>query len=222
MKTVEDFAFTEALERELERKRVNFIEDYGLQGKPALIWQCIPLESAEVDVTSSAVNKALQSGASEISDAGWWGAFEHHRSPRFAFDGIASGFEGVEWGFELHTDGHLVASVWTFPDFDFDGQPGIAIPSFYAEAFGDFIHTAKKVNASASTSGDLLVTCTFIGADSLPMVDNHRRVLAQAPKRKSVRWPLLTVKSEGDWEKVSVAMSNQLFHAYGLSPRKTR
>ena len=91
MKSIAEYSLEEALERALGRKRDSFVEAYGLQSKPALVWQCMPEEVLAVDVGNQAVRAAIQEGASAFSDTGWWCGFQAGRRPALVFEGLASG-----------------------------------------------------------------------------------------------------------------------------------
>lgn len=217
MERSERVAHDEELERAFGRKRTNFLEDYDLSTKPALIWQAWPTNELNVDISSEKLREAMRGGGGPASDDGWWHGFKMSWSPSLVFDGLASTTDrgGAGWASEVHVDGHLCAGVWTFPESAHgSSNPWAGIADFYVDAFRDFTHLAGKVFEAAGASGAVHLTATMHQADKLALIANPGRVVVPAPKRKSLRWPIATVNA-AELPGVASAMAAQLMRVYG-------
>jgi hypothetical protein len=218
MKTAADYSLDEALERAFERKRVNFIADYELGERPALVWQCMPAEPLVVDVANEPLREVLRDGAAAISDTGWWYAFKSGRRPTFVFEGLASSAVADATGCatEVHADGHVLAGLWTFPEVSSNTQtPSPAVAEFYTEAFRDFGFVAGKVYEATVYTRSALVTCTMLRSNQLPLAGSRDRILTPAVNRGELRWPIMTVEGPGHVSTACEAMAAQFMRAYG-------
>lgn len=223
MTSAAEYSLEDALERVLARKRDSFAEDYGLRAKPALVWQCMPEESLDVDVVDDALRTAIQEGAGDVSDTGWWYGFNAGRRPVLVFDGLAStsAVDASGWATECHADGHFMAGVWTFPEVSPNGQtPRAAVADFYVDAFRDFASVAGKVYEAVSYSSRVVLTCTMLQANQLPLAGHRDRIIAPAVQRQVLRWPMLTVESPGHLKVACSAMAAQFMRAYGRAVPK--
>ncbi len=219
MVTTERVALDEALERACERKRVNFIDDYDLRTKPALIWQCWPTDALVLDVTDDKLLEAMRDGGGPTANDDWWQGFRRGSRPSLVFDGLASATDhgGEGWATEVHVDGHLAAGVWAFPELgSSSATPGPGVADFYVDAFRDFTYLAGRVCEGMGYSGLIYLTCTVLQADRLPLIGHRDQILAPAPKRKTLRWPITTVKAT-ETPKAGAAMAAQFMRAYGKS-----
>jgi hypothetical protein len=88
MVTAERAALDNELERAFGRKRTNFLEDYDLTTKPALIWQAWPANTIEVDISSENLREAMRGGGGPASNDGWWQGFKFSWRPSPVFDGL--------------------------------------------------------------------------------------------------------------------------------------
>ena len=111
-----------ALERAFHRKRSNFLEDYELSAKPALILQAWPTNALEVDISSEKLRESMRGGGGPASSDGWWHGFKMSWYPSLVFDGLASAkdLSGAGWATEIHVDGHVSAGVGHFPSRPLD------------------------------------------------------------------------------------------------------
>lgn len=212
MTLVQEATGLEVLERVFERKRSNFLDDYGLRGSPLLVWQIAPEATCSIDLSSADVAQSVRAGSTASTSDGWWHGFRGPQHPALVFDGLASHRKDHLAGYvtELHADGHFFAAVWTFPEQP-DRSPGVA--PFYADAFADALDVGLRVLQKAGMEGPFLATCTMCGAESLPLI-HHRGVLAPAALRNALRWPFHAVdaKSKDD---VRRAMTAQFMRIYG-------
>lgn len=211
----------EVFERHLARKRDAFIEEYGLSGKPTFIWQCLPLDAVVLDVRQADVQHALRQGKGSESDDAWWDGFRSSTMPSLVFDGIASATRvDAEWATQLHVDGHLMASIWSFPSVRRqDGTEHMVLPTFFAEAFRDFGSMAQSCYKAASYSGKYTLTCTLEQSDRLALGGARDNGIGPSIKRKTLRWPLLQVSNEEEANAAAYQMGTQLMRAYGKSTR---
>lgn len=208
---------SEVIERHLADKRHSFAQDYGLEGKPALVWQTLPLEDAKVDITDEGVQGAVRQGKGVESEYGWWNGFRSGSSPSLVFDGIASSrLVDNGWASELHVDGHVIAALWTFPSLRLhDGTEQLAIPTFFAEAFKDFGSLVQNCYRAAGYSGGFALTCTLEEADRLALAASRENVIAEPVRRTVLRWPMFPVANTNDAGAAAYAMGLQLMRAYG-------
>lgn len=222
MVTPEQIAPAEALERAFERKRANFLEDYDLKAKPALIWQAWTADKLEVDISDEKLREAMRGGGGPASDDAWWHGFKVSGWPTLIFEGLAStkDRDGAGWATEVHVDGHITAGVWTFPG---SGQgsatPGHGVAEFYVDAFRDFTYLASKVFDTAGASGAVHLTATMHQADKLALLADPGHVVAPAPKRKVLRWPIATVDA-AELLGAGSAMAAQFMRVYGRKASK--
>lgn len=218
MKTIADYEFAEVVERALERKRMNFSADYGVESKPALIWQCMPARELLLDVATDQLRETLQRGAGDESGIAWWYGFRANQPTVPVFEGYASSTlqNAAGWATELHVDGHLLAGVWSFPELsEKSGQPGPAVLSFYKTAFLHFVSLAAKVYEAASVPGKIFLTCTMQHADKLPLADDRGWIMSEAAKRQTLRWPVLSVENGADFSAAGASMAAQFMRSYG-------
>lgn len=218
MMSVETFSLAQFHERVLERKLDVFVEDYGLESKPALVFQSMPLVAVAVDVTNGAIQTAIQEGAGALSDTGWWYAFKASGRSALVFDGLASSSKADEqgWASEVHEDGHFLAGIWTFPDVSNSVQePRPAVASFYVNAFRDFGFVAQKLYEAAKCSGGIALTCTLLRANQLSLAALNGNTIASPVKRSVLRWPLQTATSLAKIDAVCASMAGRFMRAYG-------
>lgn len=218
MRAAEDFLLKEATERELERKRANLIADYGCRDRPSIIWQCMPVDILAVDTTNDSIRKVVRDGAVEYSDNGWWHGFSSGRQPALVFDGLSSSSatDEVGWVVEIHSDGHVLAGVWRFPELSaIGGTLGPVVGTFYADAFRDFGFVASRIYESSRYAGALLVTCTMLHANKLPLAGSNGQVLAPAVSRGELRWPVHSIDGPEHISTACVAMAARFMNAYG-------
>lgn len=209
----------EVVERHLARKRDAFIEEYGLSGMPAFIWQSLPLDAVVVDVSKVDIQHALRQGKGSESDDAWWYGFRSGNLPSPVFDGIALSIRvDAQWATQLHVDGHLIASIWSFPSvLRQDRAEQMVLPTYFAEAFRDFGGLAQGCYKAADYAGKYTLTCTLEQADRLALGGARDNIIAPPTKRKTLRWPLLQVSNSEEANAAAYQMGVQLMRAYGKS-----
>lgn len=224
MKALDDYFYDDAIERALERKRVNLITDYDLTTRPALIWQCMPAEPLGLDVSQEELKNTLGEGAQGKSTDNWWQGFYSGRRVAVVFDGLACSTSLAQydsgWITQLHEDGQLLAGLWTFPQVQArdPDAPTLVLAEFHQSAFHDFVRLAEKIYRVAGHRGAVFVTCTMLQAHTLPMANNNGRTQVSPVKRQTLRWPVLTVGDTLSFAKAGEMMAARLMRAYGLTP----
>lgn len=209
------------VQRLLAERRTNFIADYDLAARPALVWQCAPLEPLEIDVADGKVQAVVQRGVSSTDS--WWQGFNSSHRSVLTFDGLASGGEAASrgWTTELHADGHFIAGLWRFPGRPdtLSGQPveGAGVPEFYGDAFIDFATLVLTIFEAVGQQPQLAVSCTMLKAPQLPLI-NQRKILAPPPRRETLHWPVRTATTPAELNDVLTTMRKQFFRAYGRLP----
>lgn len=219
MEAVANFELIQMLEKLFDRRRTNFLEDLDLQNRPALTWQCWSSDVLRVDIANEKVKGALREGGGPSSTDSWWDGFKIRGQPALSFDGLTSvtDLEAAGWATELHVDGYIAACVWTFPEMGVRAvSPGPGVAPFYVDAFLDFTHLAANVYEAAGYESTLHLTATMHQADRLALLASLERVLAPAPKRKMLRWPILTVTMT-ELAAAGTAMAAQFMRIYGRS-----
>lgn len=218
MMSVEAFSLAQFHEGVLERKLGIFVEDYGLESKPVLVFQSMPLVAVAVDVTNGAIQTAMNEGAGALSDTGWWCTFRADGRSALVFDGLASSSKAAEqgWASEVHEDGHFMAGLWTFPDINKNGQePRPVVMSFYVEAFRDFGIVARKMYEAASYSGGVALTCTLLRANQLPLLVASGSTITSAVTRSVLKWPVQKAANLAAIDGVCASMAGRFMRAYG-------
>lgn len=222
MINAEQIARDEALERAFDRKRANFLEDYDLTAKPALIWQAWPTAEIKLDLSSEKLHEAICGGGGPGANDGWWHGFKPYGRPSLVFNGLTStrDYGSTGWATETHVDGHIAAGVWTFPESaNGSNNPQLGVTDFYVDAFHDFTYLACKFFEVAGVSGTVHLTATMHQADKLAFLVPPGRVVVSAPKRKSLRWPIWTMNT-AEMPETGLEMATQFMRAYGRSTPK--
>jgi len=215
------FALDEVLEKFFHQKRANFMQDYDLLERPALIWQAWPSAELEVDVSNEQLLKAMQEGGHPESDYGWWYGFRPNGRPALVFDGLASTSRHSDdgWVTEIHVDGHICAGVWSFPKAaDSAGSTELGIMDFYEGAHRDFTYLVSKAYEVVGVSGPIHLTATMHRANRIALLSSSRYGTAPVAKRETLRWPILTVNAAEILE-AEKAMAAQFLRLYGRKPR---
>lgn len=217
MLQIEKIRSDEILDRAFKKKRSAFLEDYELQAKPVLIWQAWPATAHKVDLSSDQLCEAISGGGGPGADDGWWGGFKPYGRPSLVFNGLKSiqNHANAGWVTEVHFDGHLVAGIWSFPETDIGkATPQQGVVDFYVDAFHNFAFLADKVFAAMGVTGEIHLTASLLQADKLALLGNAGRISASAPRRKSLRWPNLTIEC-AHISIEAVAMADQFMRIYG-------
>lgn len=222
----ERLAFDAAVERVLERKRTNFLDDWDLHQKPSLVWQCWPGGSLTLPVPDDKLRDALRAGGGPNSTGGWWEAFRSP-SPALVFDGLSSTAArratDIGWVTEVHVDGYVGAGLWTFPECQRPKSDGarFGAADFYSDAFLDFASFTSEAYKAAAYSGRLFMTCTMHQADQLPLLDGHGLLVMPAPRRKTLQWPVVATDVQG-LAAVGLEMAARFLRVYGRNLRSSR
>jgi hypothetical protein len=207
----------------LQRKLQDFDESYGLIAIPALVWQCSPTQTRFVDRLDSNVANALREGANrDDADDGWWRGFKSDRAVQVTFEGLAAfgGYdEDLRWATEVHTDGHIMAGLWYFPDGDLKGTAGKALHDFHANAFRDFASIMSEVMAATGSTYPASVTCTLVNAQGIGFHKgrNGERLLP-SPRAELQRQVRIATSAE-ELLTVGEHMGVDLLAAYGVRRR---
>ena len=198
-----------------------FRADYQLTDKPALVWQCAPRTSIEVDVKSTALREALSKGAVPGSDSAWWYAFRSGQQPSFVFDGLASSrdAEGQGWVAKMHTDGHIIVGLWTFPEVPIGDTQSPCLSTFHGLAFTDFGALAASLLKAVGYEGQCEMTCTLLQASQLPFVPESNRYHPQPRRlhRDELQWRIRPCQGADAIRAVATLMAEDFLRAYGFS-----
>ena len=191
--------FSSSLEQshpDLHWRLVEFVEDYSLCDKPALIWQWRPSEPVEVDMAAPGVHDLMSRGAVSSRAQAWWHGFRSNYGVVTVFAGISSTEPrtAAGWAAELHTDGHLIAGLWSFPEVPVNGTPAACLSDFHMDAFRDFAQLSETAAAVINSTGPSCMMATLLAATSLQFVrsSNHWGHQARPAMRETMQWRVRT------------------------------
>ena len=137
------------------------------------------------------------------------------------FDGLAAydHENGQGWMTEVHTDGHIIAGVWTFIETVVEGSKVNCVADFYADAFLDFGVLAAKLLEASGITGECSITCTLLNATELAyckgMHTNHVRRIS----RKHLQWKVRECRDPSQISDTSILMATEFMRAYGYFNR---
>lgn len=195
------------------RKLTAFIEDYRLSDKPALIWQCRPKDTPDIDVAGQAILDALRAGSESQRDNWQWSDFKSGSRSVAVFDGIASHApdNNREWVAEFHTDGHIIAGIWGFPESE-----GVKFATdTYIDAFLDFGSLASNLLDASAIAGECLITCTLLNAAELPFSLNGRPNSVNRVCRQHLQWRVRRCEGTRKIAEPLRLMATEYMRAYG-------
>lgn len=175
---------------------MEFVEDYSLEDKPALVWQWRPIDQVDVDVTAPAVLDLMTSGAVSSRVQAWWYGFRSSYGIANVFPGLSSTDprNAPGWAVEVHTDGHLIAGLWSFPEMQVDGAPVPCLSDFHMDAFRDFAELAGAAATVIGSTGASFMTATLLAATSLRIVrrGSHWGQQPRPTTRDTIQWRVRT------------------------------
>jgi hypothetical protein len=176
-----------------ERKRTNFLEDYKLQDRPVLTIQCQASFTGTINVERQEVLRALEAGAKNIAEDGWWHGFICQQGRVRVFDGMSSArpSEHTKYSTEVHEDGHFIAAVWGFPEH----AGSTLLADFYGYSFRDALFTAQQVFEAAGLQGEVSRTAALENSNKIGFLRGKHEVLPP-PGRKLLQWPLEVLSIE--------------------------
>lgn len=181
---------------ELHRRLTDFIDDYSLGDKPALIWQWRPCDPVEVDVSVAGVHDLIRRGAVSSRIQAWWHGFRSNYGVAPVFSGLSSTDpkSAAGWAAEIHTDGHLIAGLWSFPEMSVNGTPAKCISDFHFDSFRDFAEFSETAAAVINSTGPSCMTATLLAATSLKFVhsSNYWGQQARPATRETMQWRVRT------------------------------
>lgn len=202
----------------LRRKLTNFCVDYSLHDKPALVWQCTPLEPGEIHLGSNDLSATLAEGAGvDRSQNGWWYGFRLAQAPVPVFDGLKAHkmVDDLRWMTEVHSDGSVIAGLWSFPSVASHEGNQLVIYDFHEEAFADFASLASRLFATAAIAYPALVTCTLLNAHILRFHRKGWRHPIEGPRRKTLQWRVRKANSREQVAPILKLMAAELPRAFG-------
>jgi hypothetical protein len=181
---------------ELHRHLIDFVEDYSLAEKPVLVWQWRPCDPVDVDVSASTLHDLLCQGAVSSRIHAWWYGFRSNYGVVPVFAGVSSADprSAAGWAAEVHTDGHLIAGLWTFPEVSVNGTQTPCLSDFHLDAFQDFAELSGSTAKVINYAGQSCMTATLLRATSLQSVrsGNHWGQQPRTATRSTMQWRVRT------------------------------
>ena len=199
---------------------LDFLQDYGIEDLPALVWQCRPREAVEIEVLSPLFLDVMQGGAVSSTRGDGWCGFRFQNKPVPVFAGFSSTdpAHAPGWASELHTDGHLIAGLWDFP-CTWQAQPhSNCITDFHAESFLDFAQLAERVGRLVAPLGKFEMTATLVHAGNLRFKLSDDAHQAHAPRqvlREVLQWRVRSGQA-GELRTIGARMAADFRRAYGV------
>lgn len=182
----------EQLHPEMNWRLKEFVEDYAIGRMPALIWQWRPCTPVEVDVSTSGVRDLFSRGAESSKMQAWWYGFRSNYGVAPVFSGLSTTDPSTAagWAAEIHTDGHLIAGLWNFPEVRVNGTPTPCLSDFHLEGFRDFAQLSEAAAKTINSAGSCCITATLLAADTLQFVrgGNHWNQHTRVAKRNTMQW----------------------------------
>lgn len=214
--------FSSSLEQShpaLHWRLMEFVEDYSLVDKPALIWQWRPCDPVEVDVAAPGVHDLMRRGAVSSRAQAWWYGFRSSYGVANVFPGVSSTDprNSTGWAAEIHTDGHLIAGLWSFPEMPVNGTPAACILDFHMEAFRDFGELSGTAATVINSNGASFMTATLLAATRLQPIrsGNHWGDQPRPATRDTMQWRVRT-GSNDQLRAISDAMAADYKRAFAF------
>lgn len=202
----------------------NFRDDYALHDKPALILQCRPTKPQELDVTSKVLVDALEAGTGRQADRdGWWYGLHAGRRPVPVFDGLAaySAEDGQGWMTEIHSDGHLIGGLWSFPEIRSQDVASFPLISdFHTKFFSDFAALTASVWAAGEVEYSGHVTCSLLNAQKLRFGRERSPFYSRELRRNVLQWRVREMSSSQALVDALGLMGEELLRAFGQQVRR--
>jgi hypothetical protein len=172
------------------RKLTDFLCDYGIDEQPAFVWQCQPGQPIEVDLASPALVEAMRLGARSSSSSGWWYGFRSESGCVPVFGGLSATNppDADGWSVEVHSDGHVIAGLWDFPDDQSGQTQQKCIAEFHADAFRDFGQYSAHLAEVIAPQGQFRMTASLLRAPTLRAVNRRSHRPPRQCRREVLQW----------------------------------
>jgi hypothetical protein len=199
-----------------------FVEFHGHESALGLVIQARPLSATWLDLSDAQIEKRVLAGGG--SEAKWWDSFRSATRCKPTLHGIASlpSWDKPTWALEAHRDGHFIAGIWTFPDFDRgDVSQTKVMPEFYSAAIHDFFTVVQSVLQPNEPPHAYEVTGTVSGATKLPFLKlsdlGGQYVRGSGPLTTDiVQLPVYEgTPGSQDWQQSAQALASALCGAWG-------
>jgi hypothetical protein len=208
----------------LLRKLHDYIVRHRLDERPALVVQACPVHAGlDIDVRGTQYSKLLADGSGRLG--AWWNGFTQLNArvePSFHGIELVSFSEDPKWASELHTDGHLVAGTWTFPELpDAQGKVATVVPYFFTELFEDFVDIVAKLQQSLASPEGFDITATLWRANQLGFgrksTFGNNVTLCPPARAPTLQWRVRRAGDRTGLAQVATQMAGDLLGAYGVS-----
>jgi hypothetical protein len=129
------------------------------------------------------------------------------------FDGIASHTPDNyrEWVTEFHTDGHIIAGIWGFPE---SGEVKFVTDN-YIDAFLDFGNLVSNLFNAAEINGGCFITCSMINAAELTFSLSGRPNPVSRVRRQHLQWRVRNCQESSQIGEISSLMAADFMRVYG-------
>lgn len=206
------------------RKLHDYVERHRLEQRPALIVQASPVDATlDLAVRSTLYSNLLAGGSGR--HGAWWNGFTQLSTrvePFFHGIELLSYSEDPKWASELHTDGHVVAGTWTFPELsDGQGKQVAVVAYFFTELFEDFVDIVDKVQQTLTPPESFDITATLWRANQLGFgrksTFGNDVTLCPPSRLATLQWRVRRAADRAGLVQVATRMASDLLGAYGVS-----
>lgn len=209
---------------EFRLRLAEFLHFYGIVEAPALIVQARPAPDAlgALNVDDAELQKRFTNGVP--SRDGWWQGFRSMTAIQRTFHGLASlpAREEPAWAAEVHKDGHFIAGIWRFWDFEGGGTTTPSLADFFAGIFPNFVELVQSTLPAGRANGTYEATFTLVNASLIHYAKKSwagnyvRRPPLSIPH---LQWPIASAEvGTPDWVAIGRAMATEFTAAYGDTP----
>ena len=214
---------------EFRLRLAEFLHFYGIAEVPALVVQARPVPEAvgTLNVDDAELQRRFTNGVP--SQDGWWQGFRSMTAVQHTFHGIASlpAREQPAWAAEAHKDGHFIAGIWRFWDFEGGGTTKPSLADFFSGIFPSFLELVQSTLPVDRANGKYEATFTLVNASLIHYAKksgwSNNFVRRPPLSIQHLQWPLASAEvGTLEWAAIGRAMVTDFTAAYGDTPPVAR
>jgi hypothetical protein len=214
---------------EFRLRLVEFLHFYGIAEAPALVAQARPAPDTvgALNVDDAELQGRFTKGVP--SQDGWWQGFRSMTAVQRTFHGIASlpAREQPAWAAEVHKDGHFIAGIWRFWDFEAGGTTTPSLADFFGGMFPNFLELVRSTLSAGGANTKYEATFTLVNASLIHYAKKSgwvRNFVLRPPLSiPHLQWPVASADvGTPEWAAIGPAMVTDFTAAYGDTPPVAR